>query len=352
MTSPQRLNQFLTDMHLEEAATFTAVHGADEDAVIRLFGGDPERTRPWRLEDLGEYYDGDLILVSRSGPAIVVVEHNDYQGSREEVLRPLSRLGRTASAHWSLNAACRLSLAENGLISSSFDTLDPESAYGARRGAWQPLLHGLDLEGWSGCGASLVAVERATGARFDQAWVQGTHRAVQITPVPAYLLGQEDIHSPLLKREPFISYLAALGPAMLGRMRRHALDLALAHAGLREHPLALAALTADTLPAAARERLHEDLVAAHDQALPRAFAMPDKEPEEVEVEWERPSHLVFRQAIVFDALAQCVAAHLPTPAKGLPDVLNDLASAMTGDSARVREFSMVQHLHDRAQRTA
>ncbi|MGA4837334.1 hypothetical protein [Streptomyces sp. G45] len=135
-------------------------------------------------------------------------------------------------------------------------------------------------------------------------------------------------------------------------MRRHALDLALAHADLRAHPLALAALTADTLPVAARERLREDLTAAHDQALPRAFAMLDKEPEDVEVEWERPSHLVFRQAIVFDALAQCVAAHLPTPAHRLPDVLSDLSSAMTGDGARVREFSMVQHLHDAALRTA
>ncbi|GHE86785.1 hypothetical protein GCM10018785_63060 [Streptomyces longispororuber] len=188
------------------------------------------------------------------------------------MLRPLSRLGRTASTYWNVNAAPRLSLAENGLISSSFDTLDPQSAYGARPGAWQPLLHGLNLEGWSGCGACLTAVERATGARFDQAWVQGTHRAVRITPVPDYLLGQELIHSRLLKREPFISYLAALGPAVLGRMRRHALDLALAHAGLREHPLALAALTADTLPAAAREKLREDLAAAHDQAIPRAFA--------------------------------------------------------------------------------
>ncbi|WP_172384146.1 DUF6461 domain-containing protein [Streptomyces sp. MNP-20] len=352
MTSPQHLDGLLTALGLEEAATFTAVHGADEGAVIRLFGGDPQRARPLSLEDLRDHDSADLILVSLSGPAVVVVEYNGFQGWREEVLRPLSRLGRTASAYWSLNAACRLSLAEDGLISSCLDVIDPQDAFGARPEAWQPLLHGLDLEGSDRWGVGLVALERATGARFDDAWAQGVHRAVEITPVPDYLLGQALIDSPLLKREPFVSYLAELGPAVVGRMRRHALDLALAHAGLRDHPLVLSALTAATLPAAAREQLREDLTAAHDQALPRAFAMLGQEPEEVETEWERPSHLVFRQAIVFDALAQCVAAALPAPADCLPDILFDLSSAMTGDGERVREFSMVQHLHDAAWRKA
>ncbi|MFF9899515.1 DUF6461 domain-containing protein [Streptomyces longispororuber] len=226
------------------------MRGAEEDAVIRLFGGDPAHAHPMNLEDMRDHYDDrHLILVSRSGPAVVVVEDNGYQGSREEVLRPLSRLGRTASAYWNVNAVSSLSLAENGLLSSVLDMVVPDNAYGARPDAWQPLLHGLDLEDSDGWGTGLAAVERATGAQLNQAWVQGPHRAVEITPVPAYLLGQGLIHSPLLKREPFLTYLAGLGPSTLQRMRRHALDLALAHADLREHPLAIAALSADALPA-------------------------------------------------------------------------------------------------------
>ncbi|ATL31568.1 DUF6461 domain-containing protein [Streptomyces formicae] len=353
MTSPQQLHGLLTDLGLAEAATFTAVHGGDEDAVIRLFGGNPEQCCPLRLEELREHYDRDLILVSRSGPAVVVVENNNYQGSREEVLRPLSRRGRTASAYWNVNAVSQLTLAEDGLISSAFEMLVPEGIFGARPDAWQPLLRGLSLEDddylW---GTGLAAVERATGARFDDAWVRGPHRAVEITRVPEYLLGQGLIDSPLLKREPFVSYLADLGPSSLTPMRRHALDLALAHAGLGEHPLAVTALAAATVPAAARVRLHEDLAAAHDQELLRARALLIGEPEEFEPEWERPSHLVFRQAIVFGVLAQCVAAQLPTPTDGLPDILSSLVTAMTGDGARVEEFWMVAHLHNAVRRAA
>ncbi|MGV9885190.1 DUF6461 domain-containing protein [Streptomyces sp. NPDC003006] len=353
MTSSQHLQGLLADLGLEQAATFTAVHGGDQDAVIRLFGGNPQQCRPLRLEELREHYDSDLILVSRSGPAVIVVENNNHQGSREEVLRPLSRHGRTASAYWNVNAVSQLSLAEDGLISSAFEMLAPEDIFGARPDAWQPLLEGLNLEDddnlW---GAGLAAVERATGARFDNSWVRGPHRAVEITRVPEYLLGQGLIDSPLLKREPFISYLVGLRPSLLKPMRRHALDLALAHAGLREHPLAVSALTAATLPADARVRLREDLTAAHDQAHPRAHALLIGEPVDFEPEWERPSHLVFRQAIVFGVLAQCVAAHLPTQADGLPDILSSLVTAMTGDGARVEEFWMVKHLHDAARRAA
>ncbi|MEV0442894.1 DUF6461 domain-containing protein [Streptomyces spectabilis] len=352
MTSPQRLNRLLAELGLEEAATFTAVRGADQDAVIRLFGGDPAQARPMKLEELREHCGGDRILVSQPGPAVVVVEDYGFEGWREEVLRPLSRLGRAASAYWSLNAGCRLSLAEDGLIASALDTVEPEDAFGARPETWAPLLEGLDLDAGGGAGGALAALERATGARFNRAWMRGTHRIVEISPVPDYLLGQHLVDSPLLNREPFLSYLADLGPAMLGRMRRHALDLALAHAGLGEHPLALAALSAGALPVAARERLQADLIAASEEARPRSFAMLEREPEEVAVEWERASHLVWRQAIVFDALAQCVTAHLPNPSGCLPDIVYDLGSAMTGEGERVEEFSMVAHLHDAARRAS
>ncbi len=353
MTSPQQLNELLTNLGLHVAATFTAVHGADEDAVIRLFGGNPEQARPMKLEDLRNQDYGNRILVSRSGPTVVVVEDNGYQGSREEVLRPLSRLGRTASAYWNVNAVSSLSLAEGGLIASAFEMIapeEPEYRYGVRPHAWDPLLEGLTLDD-DAClwGAGLAAVERASGAQFDEAWVHGPHRAMPITPVPDYLLGQGLVNSPLLKREPFITYLAGLGPAMIGRMRRHALDLALTHTGLHEHPLAAAALTADTIPAAAREQLHAALTTAHDHALAQARALRAAEPDEVEREWERPSKLLFRQGIVFEVLSWCVAAHLPTPADRLPDIISFLTTAMTGDNERIAEFWMVQHLHHAAQ---
>ncbi|GAA2065096.1 hypothetical protein GCM10009801_10140 [Streptomyces albiaxialis] len=351
MTPPEHLDRFLTDTGLGDAATFTAVRGGDEDAVIRHFGGDPDTARPMALDDLSSHYDRDLVLVSRSGPATVVVE-NGYQGSREEVLRPLSRLGRTASAFWNVNAVSRLSLAEDGLISSALDMVVLDDPYGARPDAWDPLLDGLafgvEAPGW---GEGLVAVERATGARFDEAWARGPHRAVEITPVPEYVLGQGFDDSPLLGQEPFAGYLAELGPALLDRMRRHALDLALTHAGLREHPLAPAAL-APPPPARQRTRLRAELTAASDTALARSHALRAEEAEDFAPEWERPSHLAFRQAIVLDVLARCAAAHSPTSTSGLPDILSSLVTAMTGDGERVEEFWMVDRLHRAALRRA
>ncbi|MGA4837518.1 DUF6461 domain-containing protein [Streptomyces sp. G45] len=314
MTSPQQLDDLLTALGLDQAATFTAVRGGDEDTVIRLFGGDPGQARAMGLEELREHYEGDLILVSRSGPALVVVENNNYQGSREEVLRPLSRLGRAASAFWNVNAVSRLSLAEDGLVSSVFDMVVPGDPGGARPEAWEPLLEGLTfgVEGDDGWGRGLVAVGRATGARFDEGWVRGPHRVVPITPVPRYLLGQGLVDSPLLKREPFVSYLKDVGPGLLGPLRRHALDLALAHAELSEHPLAVAALTADDHPAAARQRLRDDLAAAGERALTLHHALRAAEPDDFAPEWERPSHLAYRQGVVFDVLAACVEA-CPSP---------------------------------------
>ncbi|MFD6434179.1 DUF6461 domain-containing protein [Streptomyces venezuelae] len=351
MTSPEHLDELLEDLGLQEAATFTAVCDGDEDAVIRAFGGDPTHARPMLLEDLRELDDdGDFILVSRSGTTVVAVESNNFQGSREEVLRPLSRLGRTASAFWNVNAVSRLSLAEDGLLQSVLDMVVPEDPYGARPDAWEPLLDGLTLGVGGSWGSGLAAVERATGARFDQAWVQGPHRYVQITEVPRYVLGQGLVDSPLLEREPFVSYLADLSPALMGRMRRHALELAIAHADLRAHPLAEATLAMDDASTAERDRIRHELDAAGALALARSHTLLGDEPEEFTPEWERPSHLLFRQAIVFGILATCVAEHRPGTTDCFPDILSSLVSAMTGDGERVREFRMVDHLHGAARR--
>ncbi|MFF4795929.1 hypothetical protein ACFY2M_41050 [Streptomyces sp. NPDC001276] len=100
MNSAAHHDRLLADLGLSIAATFTAICTTDEDDVIRCFGGDPAQARPGTLSDTKDGWDGEKqrIAVSRSGTTVVVVEGNQFQGSREEVLRPLSRLGRTASA--------------------------------------------------------------------------------------------------------------------------------------------------------------------------------------------------------------------------------------------------------------
>ncbi|WP_189870318.1 DUF6461 domain-containing protein [Streptomyces bluensis] len=133
MNSAAHCDRLLADLRLSTAATFTAICTADEDNVIRCFGGDPAQARPGTLSDTTGGWDGEKprIAISRSGTTVVVVEDNQFQGSREEVLRPLSRLGRAASAFWNVNANSRLSLAEDGLVQSAFDLYRPDQPHGA-----------------------------------------------------------------------------------------------------------------------------------------------------------------------------------------------------------------------------
>ncbi|MGW0912332.1 DUF6461 domain-containing protein [Streptomyces sp. NPDC002784] len=239
MTAPSGNEQPLDSLGQMSAATFTVVRGAQEADVIRLFGGQPEHARQVTLATFLTDYDVERIAVSRSGSTVVILENNGYQGSREEVLRPLSQLGRAASAFWNVNAHSQLSLAEEGLILSSFDSLFPDDIYGTRPDAWQPLLQGISF-GTSDWGAGLVALQRATGARLDDAWAAGPHLAVNIVPVRRSLVPQELVGSPLLQQEPFASYVTDLGPHLLPQMQRYALELAISHAGISDHALVVA----------------------------------------------------------------------------------------------------------------
>ncbi|MBA2811337.1 hypothetical protein E0500_029275 [Streptomyces sp. KM273126] len=186
MNSAARHDRLLADLGLSIAATFTAICTADEDDVIRCFGGDPAQARPGTLSDTNDGWDGEKqrIAVSRSGTTVVVVEGNQFQGSREEVLRPLSRLGRAASVSWNVNANSQLSLAEDGLVQSTFALYRPDQPHGAAPHAWRPYLDGLSFGPERTWGAGLTALERATTARLDASWAAGPHLVLEIEPVP------------------------------------------------------------------------------------------------------------------------------------------------------------------------
>ncbi|MGP3990214.1 DUF6461 domain-containing protein [Streptomyces sp. 3N207] len=241
----------LSEVALDEAACITAVRGADVADVIRLFGGDPDRAVQRVLgEDLlEELFDGtdretSPIAVAQAGPAVVVVEYNGFQGSREEVLRPLSRLGgRAASAYWNDDALSQLALAEDGRVLSAFEMLFPDERHGTAPGAWDAYLGGLSFgagSDWQAAGAAAVA--RATGARLDEEWASAPQLYVEIEEVPSALLPQALEDSPLLAEEPFRSFRADLGPGAVPEMERYGVELAARHLGLADDALCTLAL--------------------------------------------------------------------------------------------------------------
>ncbi|MBO8190715.1 hypothetical protein ITI46_03215 [Streptomyces oryzae] len=260
----RELRALLNELALDEAACITAVRGADVAEVIRLFGGDPVGAPPARakprawgkavqrvlgeelLEELAEHPDRQTspIAVAQAGPAVVVVEYNGFQGTREEVLRPLSRLGgRAASAYWNDDALSELALAEDGLVLSSFEMLVPDHRYGAAPQAWDRYLDGLAFDSdadWRAAG--LVAVTRATGARLDREWASAPQLYVEIEEVGSAMLPQGLEDSPLLAEEPFRSFHADLGPGAVPEMERYAVELAARHHGLADDALCTLAL--------------------------------------------------------------------------------------------------------------
>ncbi|MGW2229911.1 DUF6461 domain-containing protein [Streptomyces formicae] len=347
MTAPGADDQPLASLAEITAATFTVVRGAEEAEVIRIFGGDPGRARAATLDSLPVDFDEEHVVVSRSGETVITLEWNGYQGSRAEVLRPLSQLGRTASAFWNVNHHSQLSLAEDGLVLSSFDMLFPEDVHGARPGAWQPLLEGISF-GSSTWLSGLAALQRATGARLNAAWAAGLHLAVNIVPIQRILVPQEIVGSPVLREDPFASYVSELGPRLLPRMQRYALELAISYAGISEHPLVVAALAAEGDPAAARKRLQDELTAAHHEGVREGRRLRITDPDDNRPEWERPSHLAARRAIVLAALAEYLAPDLSYD-MGRDDPEYTLAAAMTGEGDLVDRFWLLHRLYRASQ---
>lgn len=290
----------LDELGLDEAACVTAATGVTEDEVIRLFGGDPGGARPRVLdEELAEElpdHDTLHIAVTTAGPAVVVVEYNGFQGSREEVLRPLSRLGgRAASAYWNVDAMSQLTLAEGGFVLSAFEMLMPERRHGARPEAWDPYLSGLALGTGEGWGGGLAAIARATGARLDPGWAGGVHRVVAIEEVPPALLPQALEESPLLAREPFTGYLARLEPRTVPEMERYGIELAARYNELAADPLCTLALAVldGCGPPEGREHLRAELAARAASARAAVPGGPERRAAGV---WQTLGDMLAREA--------------------------------------------------------
>ncbi|MDJ1132271.1 DUF6461 domain-containing protein [Streptomyces iconiensis] len=339
----------LEELGLDEAACVTAVTGATEAEVIRLFGGDPDRAQARVLdEELAEELpDDDLahIAVARAGSAVVVVEYNGFQGSREEVLRPLSRLGgRAASAYWNIDALSRLSLAEDGFVLSAFEMLMPEHRHGTHPEAWDPHLSGLALgEGW---GAGLAAVVRATGARLDTAWARGTHLVTAIEEVPRAMLPQALEDSPLLAEEPFAGYLARLEPGTVPEMERYGAELAARYNELADEALCTLALAVldGCGPPEGRDSLRTELAARAAAARAPGPGGEDRRAAEV---WQTLGDLLAREAGARvegpPPMFHLVAAMTPRPAT---ETVAPTPAAMAAQD----RFWLLHALYDAARR--
>lgn len=107
LSHPERPYWWFED-ELEVAATVTIITNIDVDDVV-------------------DEFEEDSIAVE-IGDDVIVVEVNNYRGSRHEVLERLSRNGRAASHCWNVNALTRLSFARDGQVVDAREVLNEEWA--------------------------------------------------------------------------------------------------------------------------------------------------------------------------------------------------------------------------------
>jgi hypothetical protein len=217
----------------------TVATGISPEAALLAFGADPD-AEPVALAELEE---PSVSVVPLNG-AVVAVEDNGYEGSRREVLRPLSRAGRAAGVFWNVNYVMKVSVAEGGRLLGAFDPFGPDQRWGDDPAVIAPLIADLDFDEGDRVALGMVVVERFTGVRVTQDMLDGLDRAYVIEPVlddpPAYELWW---HSPLHRSNPpLAAEINRLPRPDLRRLAHRAALEAVAATDLGDHPAVQAAI--------------------------------------------------------------------------------------------------------------
>lgn len=168
------------------AACFTAVLGVDVEEAVRRFGGELATQRVATFDEaFNEYPDTQHLLYERVGDAVLVAEHNGWEGSRPEVAEAVSRDGRLASVYWSVNADMSFVYAVEGIVVAWFDPLLIEQPWaGSDPGAVVELCRDLSFGVEGALRDSFTLLERLTGVVIEQDWLLVPHRCVDVTPLP------------------------------------------------------------------------------------------------------------------------------------------------------------------------
>lgn len=180
---------WLSASALGEAACVTMVNTTDTDGVLRGFGGIADRARTLSLEEIwDEFEDADAVAVCRRGDHVVAIEVNGFQGSRPEVLRQVSALGKTVSAFWNVDAMTRFSYAAGGRVKTSFEAGADSWRDGDDPDCLAALIDSIDWAPGNWETGMFVLAAEVTGLPFSEDWLDGEFLVVPIAPHP------EDVH--------------------------------------------------------------------------------------------------------------------------------------------------------------
>ncbi|WP_431933314.1 DUF6461 domain-containing protein [Nonomuraea jabiensis] len=183
-----------THLIFEEPTCITWVGGLSLPECVRLFGGDPLRTREADFEDI--YEEGsDLnpddpsdgaILLDQQGDWVVVVEPKSYRGMSSVLLKRLSLNGAALSLYWTVNGDAYVNWAEHGHVLYTFDPLTLDTTEPDLAEVGWVVDQGVDLDAWrqNWFAATLTLAEKITFIRLDPAWMERPHVGATVGPMP------------------------------------------------------------------------------------------------------------------------------------------------------------------------
>ncbi|MEV8440455.1 DUF6461 domain-containing protein [Actinosynnema sp. NPDC051121] len=180
--------------HQDVVLTFAVIQRATVQEVVRTYGGDPAESQLMTtieaedaaLDDPGFFY----VQVFEHETSVIALENNSWTGTLPEIARRASADGASFfSVHWNVNGLFRITEAEDGTITASFDPMrvdadDP----GALVPPWATE---VSFEVGKLRATSLAAAERRTGVAFDQAWLAAKLPTYRISDPDVLLEGVE-----------------------------------------------------------------------------------------------------------------------------------------------------------------
>jgi Family of unknown function (DUF6461) len=174
------------------ASCITFVRGKNEDDVLRGFGGDPATERLMTLTDVANescnsgypYGYAPLLMVDTINDWVVIFEDNGFQGTRHEVLQPVSQGTEMVSVYWNVNAVQRFIYAVDGKTITEFELQWPKSLRGTEPDRLLDYLRDLPFESGNTLASAMALSERITDVRIDRSWFEIEHRVVEVNPLP------------------------------------------------------------------------------------------------------------------------------------------------------------------------
>ncbi|MDH6709822.1 cell wall assembly regulator SMI1 [Kitasatospora sp. MAA19] len=235
----------------------TFVREVDRTDLLRRYGAQDDTEAPrtqQEADDTSRAWTCGYLPVVRTGLAggwAFGFESGSSEGERAEVLRRLSAGTRAVSVTY--NTSVRLAVYDDGELTTSYDTLDPEQQGGSQPDLLRPALRDAGLVPLNTARypdedvrAVLDVLSSELGIAMDHSLLDGPLPSARVLPVPDDLVptGRHLVHSPFDSRDnPVIACALAFTPQR--RLRAAVVEqarLLAAETGLDGYPEIIRAL--------------------------------------------------------------------------------------------------------------